>query len=153
MEALTERYVVVADGRSTEALVAAGDYGYAHSCVSSENFPVRDAGSGRRREVVLLAFDREVEAHEVLAAARARGLGRPVHEDALRFGAAHPEVQRGGTIVFLHDPWLGYFERLDVLALWTNAGRREIGLQGFDARWPPGVRFAFVVPDAAGRGA
>ena len=37
----TTRYRLSRDGgRSTEALVEAGGYGYAHSCVTSENFPV-----------------------------------------------------------------------------------------------------------------
>ena len=51
----------------------------------------------------------------------------------------------------LHDPWVGYFGRRDVLCLWANAGRRELGLEGFDDTWGPAHRFAFVA--AAGRGA
>ena len=67
-----------------------------------------------------------------------------MYEDALYFGAAHPDAQRDGPIVFLHDPWFGFFGRREVLSLWDNAGRREIGLEGFDARWGPRWRFAFV---------
>jgi hypothetical protein len=50
-------------------------------------------------------------------------------------------------VVFLHDPWFGFFGRRDVLCLWTNAGRRELGLEGFDARWGPEYRFAFIAPE------
>ena len=75
-----------------------------------------------------------------------RGLERPVHEDALYFGIQHPDVQRDGPIVFLHEPWFGYFGRWDVIRLWENAGRREIGLGGFDDPWSPEHRFAFVQP-------
>ena len=41
--------ITTGDGRSTEALVEAGGYGYAHSCVTSENFPSRHLGGRRRR--------------------------------------------------------------------------------------------------------
>jgi len=33
--------ITIGDGRSTEELVEAGNYGYAHSYVTSENFPAR----------------------------------------------------------------------------------------------------------------
>jgi hypothetical protein len=143
-----------AGGRSTEALVAAGGYGYAHSCVTSENFPVRGARDGADPgEVVLLAFERDVTAAEALAEAAGLGLHRPTYEDALHFGIAHPAVQEEHPVVFLHDPWFGYFGRRDVLCLWSNAGRRELGLEGFDDTWGPRYRFAFVAgSDAPGAG-
>ncbi len=52
--------IAAGDGRSTEELVAAGRYGYAHSCVTSENFPARRLATDRPREIVLLEFEREV---------------------------------------------------------------------------------------------
>ncbi len=132
------------DARSTEQLVEAGGYGYAHSCVTSENFPVRGRGEAGERDIVLLGFDRDVTAAEALAAAAALGLGRPSYEDALHFGIAHPAVQQEHPVIFLHDPWFGYFGRRDVLCLWSNAGRRELGLEGFDDTWDPRHRFAFL---------
>lgn len=144
--------IVTGDGRSTEELVAAGDYGYAHSCVTSENFPVRPHGAPRVREITLLEFDRDVTSEEAVTAAVQRGLARPTYEDALYFGIEYPDVQRERPIVFLHDPWLGYFGRRDVLCLWSNAGRRELGLEGFDDRWSRNHRFGFVgrhQPDAS----
>jgi hypothetical protein len=136
--------VPVGDGRSTEELVAAGDYGYAHAAVTSENFPADRAANLRLREIVLLEFDRAVTFEEVVAAARQHGLERPTYEDALYFGIAHPEVQRERPIIFPHDPWLGLFGRRDVVCLWSNAGRRELGLEGFDEVWAADYRFAFV---------
>jgi hypothetical protein len=136
--------ITVGDGRSTEALVAAGDYGYAHSCVTSESFPVRDAASRRTREIVLLAFDRDLTSDEAIAEAARLGLERPTYEDALHFGIEHAEIQRDGPIVFLHEPWFGFFGRWDVIALWCNAGRRELGLEDFDGRWDATYRFGFV---------
>jgi hypothetical protein len=141
----------VGDGRTTEALVEAGDYGYAHSCLTSEVFPVRPAVPAAR-EIVLLTFDRVVTAADAIAEAARRGLRRPVYEDALYFGATYPEAQREGPIVFLHEPWFGYFGRWDVICLWDNAGRREIGLEGFEDDWRAGYRFGFRLvggPDMA----
>ena len=134
----------VGDGRSTEELVEAGAYGYAHSAITSENFPADRAGPARVREIVLLEFAHEVGFEEVAARAADLGLERPRYEDALAFGIVHPDAQRDRPIVFLHEPWLGYFGRRDVLCLWCNAGRRELGLEGFDDTWPARYRFAFV---------
>jgi hypothetical protein len=107
---------------------------------------VRNVGTAIVRDIVLLDFDREVMAPAVLDEAARRGLDRPRYEDALYFGIQHPDVQRERPVVFLHDPWFGFFGRWDVLSLWTNAGRRELGLEGFDAVWGPTYRFAFVRP-------
>lgn len=93
---------------------------------------------------MLLAFDRAVTPEEVIAAADRLGLGRPAYEAALRFGATHPEVQRELPVVFLHDPWFGFFGRRDLVCLRANAGRRELGLVGFDDSWSADHRFAFV---------
>ena len=138
--------ITTGDGRSTEELVTGGRYGYAHSCVTSENFPVRRSRPRAVREIVLLEFEDDVTADDVTAEAARRGLERPTYEDALHFGVEHPEVQRERPVVFLHDPWVGFFGRRDVLCLWSNAGRRELGLEGYDDRWGLDVRFAFVRP-------
>jgi hypothetical protein len=136
--------IAIGDGRSTEALVEAGNYGYAHSCVTSDNFPARQFGGRRAREIVLLGFNREVTTEDAIGEAARLGLERPLYEDALYFGAEYPEVQRVRPVVFLHDPWFGFFGRRDVVSLWSNAGRRELGLEGFDGPWRPSWRFAFV---------
>jgi hypothetical protein len=136
---------VVGGGRSTEELVEAGRYGYAQAAITSDNFPADRAAPPRARGIVLLEFDRPVAFEEVVAAATRLGLERPTYEDALGFGIAHPEAQCERPIIFLHDPWLGFFGRRDVLCLWHNAGRRELGLEGFDETWAPEFRFAFVV--------
>ena len=93
----------------------AGHYGYAHSCVTSESFPVRRLGTGRAREILLLEFEREVTSEDVIAEAARLGLERPIYEDALYFGVEHPDAQRERPVVFLHDPWFGFFGRRDVL--------------------------------------
>jgi len=132
------------DGRSTEALVEAGHYGYAHSCVTSENLPARHLGGRRTREITLLEFDHEVTSEEAIVEAARLGLERPMYEDALYFGIEHPDVQRERPLVFLHDPWFGFSGRRDVVCLWSNAGRRELGLEAFDSHWRRDYRFAFI---------
>src|SRR5262245_49524940 len=103
-----EYRITVSDGRSTEQVVASGDYGYAHSCVISENFPVRPLGV-TTRDIVLLEFADDVTSDEAIAEAARLGFSQPTHEDALYFGAQHHDAQRQRPIVFLHEPWLGYF--------------------------------------------
>ncbi len=145
---VTDSYrITTGDDRSTEELVAAGDYAYAHSCVSTENFPARRFDGKRTREIVLLEFDRDVTSEEAIAEAVQLGLERPMYEDALCFGVTYPGVQRERPVVFLHDPWFGFFGRRDVLCLWSNAGRRELGLEGFDDPWSQKYRFAFIRRD------
>ncbi len=122
----------------------AGLYEYAHSCVTSENFPARRFAATRIREIILLEFDHDVTSDEAIAEAVRLGLERPTYEDALYFGIEYPDVQRERPVIFLHDPWFGFFGRRDVLCLWSNAGRRELGLEGFDDPWNPNYRFAFV---------
>lgn len=142
---MTETFpITIGDGRSTEQLVEAGGYGYAHSCVTSENFPARPFGTGVVRSIVLVEFGRALTSAEAIARAAELGLARPTYEDALYFGIQYPDVQRRHPVVFLHDPWFGFFGRRDVLCLWSNAGRRELGLEGFDDLWPDDYRFAFV---------
>lgn len=136
--------VTVGDGRSTEELVAAGNYGYAHSCVTSENFPVRQSGGKLVREITVIEFDHDVTSEEATTEAARLRLERPTYEDALYFGIEYPDVQGERPVVFLHDPWVGFFGRRDVLCLWSNAGRRELGLEGFDDQWSANHRFAFV---------
>ena len=114
--------------------------------MTSDNFPAR-RWPASVREVVLVGLDHDGTTPAVMAAAARLGLVPPVYEDALYFGAQYPDTQHAGPIVFLHDPWLGFFGRRDVLCLWSNAGRRELGLEGFDDRWSSEYRFAFVRPD------
>lgn len=75
--------IATGDGHSTEELVEAGGYAYAHSCVISENFPARHLGGPSTREIALLEFGQDVTAEEAIAEVDAFGLVRPTYEDAL----------------------------------------------------------------------
>ncbi|NQW24485.1 MAG: hypothetical protein HQ475_13705 [SAR202 cluster bacterium] len=136
--------VTLGDGRTTEELVAAAKYGYCHSQVFSDNFPVRPFVEKPVREIVLISFDHPVSSEEATAEAAKQGLKRPYYEDALYFGILYPDVQLDGPVGFLHDPWLGNHGRRDAICLWNNAGRRELGLEGFDDLWETNYRLAFV---------
>ncbi len=136
--------IATGDGRTTEDLVAAANYGYCHSQVTSDNFPARPFQGETVREIVLLRFNHPVSSEEATAEAAKQGLERPFYEDALYFGIEHPEVQSEGPVAFLHDPWLGNHGRRDAICLWNNAGRRELGLEGFDDLWATNYRLAFV---------
>ena len=139
--------ITVGDGRTTEELVEAGNYGYAHSQVVSENVPARLFGGKQVRDIVLLSFDHDVSSDEATKEAAGLGLERPYYEDALYFGIVFPDVQQEGPVAFLHDLWFGVYGRRDVLCLWNNAGRRELGLEGFDNPWTQEYRLAFVRSD------
>lgn len=69
--------ITTGDGRSTDELVVAGDYGHAHPGVNSENSPARKAEASQEREIVLLAFDHDVTSEEATTVAAQVGLARP----------------------------------------------------------------------------
>ena len=96
------------------------------------------------RETMLLNYDHPVSSKEATAEAAEQGLERPIYDDALYFGIELPDVQSEGPVAFVHEPWLGNQGRREVICLWNNAGRRELGLEGFDDLWPTNYRRAFV---------
>ena len=132
------------DGRSTEELVEAGNYAWAHSQAVTANFPARQFGMGGVREIVLLAVGRQVSTEEMISEAAGMDRERPTYEDALYFGVQHPQVQLDGPVAFLHEPWEGFYGRRDCFCLWSNDGRRELGLEGFDDPWSADYRFGFL---------
>ena len=146
---MTVYNITLGDGRTTEELVAAANYGYCHSQVFSDNFPNRPFNGKTPRQIVLISFDHPVSSEEATAEAAKQGLERPFYEDALYFGIDYPDVQLETPVAFLHDPWLGNHGRRDAICLWSNQGRRELGLEGFDDLWPPNYRLAFVRPASA----
>ncbi len=136
------RLTKIGDGRTTEELVRDGKYNYVNPNITSQDFPVRPRQGAA--EIVILEFDRDITSEEAIAEAKKLDLQRPVYEDALYFGVEHPEVQREGPVVFLHEPWLDAYGGPDVLYLGGDAGSRELFLGWFDGRWRRDGRFAFV---------
>lgn len=140
---LLQIFFLTVVGKTTEEVVVLGAYNYVNPNIASQNFPLRPQFMGPR-EIVLLEFDHDVISEEAIAEAARQGLERPVYEDALRFGAEHPEVQRERPVAFLHEPWRDPYGDLVVLCLWSDAGDRRFGLGWFDDGWLRVFRFAFV---------
>lgn len=142
------RLLKITDGRTTEELVRDGKYNYANPDINSENFPAR----ARKEKSVTIEFikgddfDHEPTSEEVLQEAEKRGLNRPAYEDGLYFGVEHPEVQREGPVVFLHEPWRDFGGDLRVVGLWSGGGCRGLHLVCFADGWGRDCRFAFVRP-------
>ena len=72
--------------------------------------------------------------------------GRVTKPFARSYARASGVRLRERPAVFPHEPWHGYFGRRDVVRLWDNAGRRELGLEGFDEVWSTHYRIAFRQP-------
>ena len=109
--------ITFGDGRTTEELVPAADYGDCHSQVFSENFPARPFNGRTPRQIGLISFDRPISSEEATAEAAKQGLERPYYEDALYFGIEFPNEQLETPVAFLHDPWLGNHGRRDAICL------------------------------------
>ena len=129
--------------RTTDGVIAAGNYDWKNDRVNGENFPMRPMPEGPR-EIVFLEFDHDPGSEEVLAEAARQGLERPRYEDALFFGEQYPEEQRKAPIVFLHEPWRDPRRVLGVLVLSCLGRDRSLVLDYFDGGWGQRCRFAFV---------
>ena len=134
------------DGRSTEELVEAGNYAWAHSQAVTANFPARQFGMGGVREIVLLAAGRQVSTEEMISEAAGMDLERPTYEDALYFGVQHPQVQLDGPVAFLHEPWEGFYGPPGLLLPLEQ--RRTAGVGIGRLRRPLVRRLSFRVPCA-----
>jgi len=134
-----------AGNRTTEEVVAAGNYNRRNNWVDGDNFPMRPMPEGLR-QLVLLEFDRKVTSKEALAEATRHGLERPLHEDALLFGEQHSEEQCNASIVFLHEPWQCRSKWMNIIVLRGDAETRTLSLFTVEDRWSRYCRFAFVQP-------
>lgn len=136
----------VVNGRTTEEAVSAGKYdGYINPNLNSMDFPMRSRNN-KTRTVEFIdgsEFDHDPTSDEAFALAAERGLERPTYEDALDFGAEHPEEQRHAPLVWPHKP-VRVDGGLYVVALYGNASERHLCLYWFGSRWPRHYRFAFI---------
>ena len=64
------------DGGTIEELVEAGNGGYLHACVRSENVPARPVGARQARTIMRLECDHEVTSEEAITEAARLGLER-----------------------------------------------------------------------------
>lgn len=111
--------------------------------IQKRKLVTQDLSLGKRK-MVLLWSDDNISSQEVLAEASRRRLVRPTHGDAFLFGEHYPEEQRGGEIVFLHDPQYSWSGHLFNLILKAERGRRIISLTSSGGWWHGGCRFVFI---------
>jgi hypothetical protein len=135
--------IMTGGNRTTEEVVAAGNYDWKNDWVNGKNFPMRPMSEGPR-EIVYLEFDYDPASEEVLAEAQRQGLERPRHDDVLFFGEQYLEEQRKAPVVFLHEPWHYPHRGLFVLVLYCGCRGRGLDLNYFGVRWRQRCRFAFV---------
>lgn len=130
--------ISIGGNRTTEQVVAAGNYQYANSWINSNNFPWRRRQGKRTIELVDMAqhgFKSTYSLDDAMAVLQKLGLDRPVYEDGLLFGEQHPEKQRERSIMFPHVPVLDASGHSVVIYLWSLAGNRELNLFWTDYRW------------------
>lgn len=135
--------IMTVGNRTADEVITAGNYDWKNDLVNGKNFPMRPMPEGPR-EIVYLEFNHDLGSEEVLTEAQRQGLERPLYEDTLFFGEQHPEEQRKGPIVFLHEPWQDPIGNLLVLVLSCNDRGRNPHLGYFGSRWDRRCRFAFV---------
>jgi hypothetical protein len=133
--------------RTAEQLLIAGRYNQVNYVVSEairkKKFSVDEQLVGEF-EIVIISVDENVDSHDVVSKARELGLRRPVYAEALLLGEQHPDEQRKGPIVFLHDPQYSWSGHSFNLVLTANKNRRAITFVSASDWWHSGYRFAFV---------
>lgn len=137
----------VGGNRTTEQVVAAGNYQYVNPWINSQNFPWRRRQGKRTVELVDMAehgFPSTYSFADSLTVLQKLGLDRPVYEDGLLFGEQHPEKQREHSIMFPHEPVTDADGIPDVVFLWCDGGNRELDLDWTSHRWDSDVRVAGV---------
>lgn len=126
-------------------LVRLGNYDWSEDWITDEHFPIeRYEPAGRTVEFVQLKHDSTSE--EALEELAQRGLERPTYEDALCFGATHPEEQRKRPLGFLHEPVMYPGDLRYVLVLSAGVVKRSLGLGWFDGLWSRDYAFAGIRP-------
>lgn len=137
----------VGGNRTTEQVVAAGNYTYSNSWINSKNFPWRRRNGKRTIELVDMTehwFPSTYSFADSLAVLRKLGLERPVYEDGLLFGEQHPEKQHEHPIMFPHEPVLDAIGGPSVVYLGGSAGGRKLDLGWAGRRWYSLTRVAGV---------
>ncbi len=130
--------ISIGGNRTTEQVVAAGNYNYTNPWINSKNFPWLRRSGKRTVELVDMAqhgFSSTYLFADSLAILEKLGLERPVYEDGLLFGEQHPEKQRERSIMFPHEPVLDADGYPDVVCLWGIAGGRLLLLGRSGHRW------------------
>ena len=136
----------IGGNRTTEQVVAAGNYSWSNPNITSQLFPWRRRSGKRTIELVDMSqhgFASDYSLADSLAVLQKLGLDRPVYEDGLLAGEQHPEKQRERPITFPHEP-VAVFGYSVVVYLWSDAGYRKLYLDWAGRRWDSDVLVAGV---------
>ena len=138
--------IKVGGNRTTEKVVAAGNYSWSNPNITSQLFPWRRRQGKRTIELVDMiehGFPSSYSLDDSLAVLQKLGLDRPVYEDGLLTGEQQPEKQRERPIMFPHE-LVDVDGRPDVVYFWCNVGGRELSLHLAGDGWLSDVRVAGV---------
>lgn len=133
--------------RTIEDVLKAGNYDEVNFLIKDgirkKTLCMQDEKIGDRK-IILLGSDDSMSSQEVFSHALRNGLNRPTRGDAFLFGEQHPDEQRKGPIVFLHDPEYSWSAYSFHLLLDANRRHRIISLISSGGWWHSGYRFALV---------
>ncbi len=137
LEPTLTQFTYMADlDADVETLKKAGNYTYADSYVSTQNFPITKRG---KQEVTatLVHFNKDMDSEAVIAWLDANGLRAGDNQELLNFGIKHPEEQRKYPIVQLGSvSSAGYVSYLN-----GRDGNRSLDCHGFRNGWHARCRF------------
>jgi len=149
--------VTVDYGKSLPEMIAAGNYNWVNSDITSEHFPLTPptapVGSGPYRTlhdspgtvtIELVHLNKMVSTEDVLAELERRGF-RPANlAELLALGATYPDTQRQFPIIALGSVWQHPYGHRSVPCLYEDDGKRGLNLDWIGYDWHARCRFAVV---------
>lgn len=136
-----EVYPIIVDYSQTlEQMIAAGNYDWKNSDITSDHFPIKGTGTVEL-EGQLVHFGRSMSSEAVIAELNKMGLRPGTVEEILAFGAKYPEKQRQFPIVGLGSAWRGPDGSRRVVCLGGRGRERDLDLRWFGNDWDGYCRF------------
>ena len=128
--------------RTMDQMVQAGAYDGAHSFINQQNFPL-EQHAPFDVAVELVDLERIAFCEDAIEALAKRQLRRPTCEEAVYFGAQHPDAQRHRPIVWPHEPFQHKDGSRRLLVHFGGIGYRSLDLY-LDSAWGAYCLFAGV---------
>lgn len=140
----TSDYPIAVDyGRTLEVAIAAGNFGWKHSDITSEHFPSQRTGQADL-VIRLIHLDRDIETDAAIAELDKLGLRPADLPELLAFGEKYPDVQRQFPVVALGSVWQRPDGRRNLPCLGRSGSGRDLDLVWDVFRWYRVCRFAAV---------
>jgi hypothetical protein len=137
-------YPITVDCSQTlEQMIAAGNYDWVNSDITSEAFPVKGKGVVQIPDAKPVHFGRKMSSDAAIAELDKMGLRPATHTELLAFGAKYPELQRQFPIVALGSSAQVHGYR-SVVCLWSSGRERGLRLCWFGSGWVGVCRFLAV---------